>query len=91
MRVQGDVVERSEVALLPSEARDGFYPLRALVAGVKWPEGVDPARREQYLSPGEFEGVFGMTKVSARTLRMTAFSYYYSKRPVTAGKVQFVR
>ena len=41
----------------------GFYPFAALVAGVKWPDIVDPARREQYLDDDEFESIFKMTKV----------------------------
>ena len=45
------------------ECEPGFHPYKCLVAGVAWPEGVDPKRREEYLGPIEFVKVFGMTKV----------------------------
>lgn len=61
--LQGTVVEREEIELTEAEVKDGFYPMRCLVSGVSWPEDVDPAKREQYLNPVEFEQVFGMTKV----------------------------
>ena len=41
---------------------DGYYPLGALLAGVQWPEGIDPSKREQYLSPEDFFSAFKMDK-----------------------------
>ena len=38
-----------------------YYPLDTLLQGMNWPEGVDPAHREQFLSPSCFYEVFGMT------------------------------
>jgi hypothetical protein len=56
-------VERDVVELNDKDISDGYYPLKCLVAGVAWPSGVDPSKREQFLSPIEFEKTFGMTKV----------------------------
>ena len=38
-----------------------YYPLSALLCGVKWPPEVDPTQRERYLHPAEFQTVFGIT------------------------------
>jgi len=71
MRREGAMMERLSVALEENEldrtvssggTETTFYPLKALVAGVAWPEGVSPAAREQALSPEEFLGVFGVKK-----------------------------
>jgi hypothetical protein len=64
---QGSVVQREVVALeldaQEQAASSGYFPLRALLAGVQWLAGVPPAQREQCLSPEEFHSVFGMSKV----------------------------
>ena len=39
-----------------------YYTLNRLLQGMIWPDGVDPAHREQFLSPSCFFAVFGMTK-----------------------------
>ena len=44
------------------KSEDGFYPLEALKQGVEWPKEVNPAKREQFLSPDDFEKVFNMSK-----------------------------
>lgn len=68
---QGTVVERQKVDLKASEGGD-YFPLRALLAGVDWPVGVDPSKREQYLDPVEFKEVFGLSKVD-----LTCIKYSY--------------
>ena len=62
----GSVLEAKEYSPANDEehAFDGFYPLEALVQGIKWPQGVDPTNREKYLSDTDFESLFGMTKSS---------------------------
>ena len=45
-----------------SPTEDGYYPIECLRSGVKWPSGVDPAKREQFLSPTDFETIFDMSK-----------------------------
>lgn len=47
---------------------DRFYPVKALVQGVKWPEGINPVHREQYLCDEEFESIFGMRKLEFQGL-----------------------
>ena len=42
----------------------GLYSYTALQAGVQWPAGIDPTKREQYLRDEEFLTVFGMAKDS---------------------------
>ena len=54
------MIERQEIAAEPDD--DGKFPLSCLVAGVKWPEGVNPAKREEYLSDAEFLTVFKMNR-----------------------------
>jgi hypothetical protein len=48
-----------------ADARHGhsavYYPLPALLRGVRWPPEVDPTQRERYLHPSDFHAVFGMT------------------------------
>lgn len=63
------------VVLKDTDLKDGFYPLKCLVAGVSWPSDVDPSKREQYLNPSEFEETFGMTKVSACTIMFIALVF----------------
>ena len=56
----GSVCEREAVA---AEVRpDGTYPYRALVRGVRWPAGVDPDRRENYLSEADFVAAFRLDR-----------------------------
>lgn len=57
---KGLVIERQEISAQADES--GKFPLSCLVAGVKWPEGVDPSRREEYLCEKEFEAVFKMNR-----------------------------
>jgi len=64
LSLKGSVIEREAIQLTESEVQDGFYPLKSLLPGVAWPSDVDPAKREQYLNPNEFEKTFGMTKES---------------------------
>jgi hypothetical protein len=59
-QTHGSVLEREPVSLKSSS--DGFYPYDALIAGVLWPEGVNPASREQHLSPDDFQRIFKMSK-----------------------------
>ena len=37
-----------------------YYPYDALIQGRDWPVGVDPSKREQYLSPEDFYKIFKM-------------------------------
>lgn len=56
----GSVCEREAVA---AEVRpEGTYPYRALVRGVRWPAGVDPDRREDYLSEADFVAAFRLDR-----------------------------
>ncbi|CAM9679423.1 unnamed protein product [Laminaria digitata] len=49
--------EQEEVA-----SANAAYSFRRLAgSGRGWPKGVDPTRREEWLSPSEFGAVFGMT------------------------------
>lgn len=70
-------MEREVVELKDNELQDGFYPLKSLLAGVAWPSDVDPSKREQYLSPSEFEKTFGMTKVGCLSLVDTMWLSLY--------------
>lgn len=45
-----------------------YYPIRALVRGVEWPEGVESSKRETYLSDEDFYTVFGMEKAAFQAL-----------------------
>ena len=56
----GSVCEREAVAA--ERAADGTYPYRALVRGVRWPAGVDPDRREEYLSEADFVAAFRLDR-----------------------------
>jgi len=38
-----------------------YFPYSSLIQGKSWPEGIDPTKREQYLSPEEFQTVFKMS------------------------------
>jgi len=64
----GKPIEKTAVEIVEGEVEEGFYPLRALVKGVAWPTQVDPAKREQFLSPSEFESVFKMSKETFNSL-----------------------
>lgn len=44
------------------KSENGFYPFEMLRQGAKWPVDVDPARREEFLSPEDFFEVFHMSK-----------------------------
>lgn len=41
---------------------EGYFCPEVLYQGVKWPAAIDVGNREKYLSPEDFERVFGMTK-----------------------------
>ena len=56
----GQIIERELYPLQGSQ--QGFYPYEALKQGMRWPDDVDVARREQYLTDTEFEDVFSMKK-----------------------------
>jgi len=45
-----------------------FFPIDALVSGVKWPDGIDPTKREEWLNDEDFERVFRMSKDGFRAL-----------------------
>ena len=52
-----------------SSSTDSFYhTYDALIQGREWPAGVDPAKREQYLSPDDFFKIFKMSKSAFSTL-----------------------
>lgn len=57
----GQTVERKIVDCVTTD-ENGPYPIEALLEGVKWPEGLDPTRREEYLSSLDFIAVFKMDK-----------------------------
>jgi hypothetical protein len=63
----GSVLEREPVVTVKL-SQDGYYPYEVLVAGVKWPEGVDPTSRERYLSDDDFYTVFKIPKVKFEAL-----------------------
>jgi Villin headpiece domain len=52
-----------------SSSTGPYYPLESLLQGVQWPAGVDPARRESYLSPVDFEATMGMTREQFSALK----------------------
>lgn len=56
----------AEEAAAPAEAAYGFRRLAGLGRG--WPKGVEPTRREEWLSASEFVAVFGMTFEEFRAL-----------------------
>ena len=58
----GEVVERETVDLQGHDLESGFYPIEALVEGVLWPQDVVTTKREEYLSPDDFQKVFKMNK-----------------------------
>ena len=58
----GEVLERETVDLGNHDCESGFYPIEALVEGVLWPSDVVSTKREEYLSPNDFEIVFKMNK-----------------------------
>jgi len=63
----GSVVDRQDSEFSNMSAASGdktFFPLEALLQGKKWPIGIDPKRREDYLSDDEFLKVFGMEKMA---------------------------
>merc|ERR1712217_101271 len=45
-----------------ADSSGGFLPLSQLACPSPWPEGVDPGRREDWLSPSDFVKALGMTK-----------------------------
>jgi hypothetical protein len=72
---EGTILKRRDTEFSEADARAYddtgskiFYPREALVGGVKWPVGIDPGRREEWLSDAEFEKIFGMDRKSFREL-----------------------
>lgn len=65
----GKEIERKMIDLKEIKGEEGFYPLKALVHGVVWPEDVDPCKREEYLSEKEFYDVFQMEKKDFKKLQ----------------------
>ena len=57
----GQVIERASINYDGVEEK-GFYPIEFLLEGVKWPEGLDPAKREEHLSQKDFMTVFKMER-----------------------------
>lgn len=47
---------------------DGFHPLSSLACLPPWPAGVEATRREMWLSPEDFQAVFGMDKTAFQNL-----------------------
>lgn len=47
--------------LVRSVSGKSAFPYQSLTAGFKWPSEVDPRSREEHLSAGEFQEVFGVT------------------------------
>lgn len=41
---------------------NGSYPIEFLLEGTKWPDGVNPAKREEYLSEQDFWAIFKMDR-----------------------------
>jgi hypothetical protein len=72
---RGSVMEKDDSLLSAEEMQryrnDGVLPYRVLKAGTKWPDGVVASRREEYLSEGEFERVFGMTRAAFKAIPFT--------------------
>jgi hypothetical protein len=63
--LKGDVLELEEIEIdnvTWEGKRDGFYPLRLLLQGVKWPEGIECSKREKYLCDNEFQNIFKCSK-----------------------------
>jgi len=44
------------------------YSFHSLIVGAKWPEGIDPTKRETYLSNIQFAKIFGMDKETSAQL-----------------------
>ena len=57
---QPDSPKAEPIPLIYIESATTYYPYAMLLQGRTWPSGIDPARREQYLSPEEFENIFKM-------------------------------
>eukprot|EP01031_Cornospumella_fuschlensis_P027216 gene27216-32882_t len=57
--LKGTIIEPASVSFVENS---DFYPISALVQGVKWPANVPADSRENFLSPDDFLKVFGMTK-----------------------------
>jgi hypothetical protein len=75
IRQEGTVLEQQAAPTvaehLPAYDMDGnrnVFPVEALLGGVKWPAGIDPAKREEWLSDGDFENLFKMSKEQFRTI-----------------------
>lgn len=66
--LKGTVIEPPAPVVSAESLATGFYPYSALVQGVQWPAAVDPARREDFLSPEDFESIFNMSRAQYKTL-----------------------
>jgi hypothetical protein len=56
----GTPLDRKEIDHYKLEG--GYYPYASLKYGVAWPDDVDATRREDYLSPADFQEVFGVSR-----------------------------
>jgi hypothetical protein len=59
---KGEIVERIRLPIDQNLDLEGFIPMKYLIEGVEWPSGIDPTKRESYLSPDEFLFIFKITK-----------------------------
>lgn len=67
--LKGTIVEPTlSCAITDENIKSGHYPLAALLQGAAWPAGVDPARREEFLSPEDFQSVFHMSLTEFKAL-----------------------
>lgn len=66
--LKGTIIEPTAYTVTDDNVKSGYYPLAALIQGAAWPAGVDPIRREDYLSPEDFQSVFHMSKGDFRAL-----------------------
>lgn len=71
LQIRGRVLEReaTDSGVLTGPDSDSFVPLAALQPVCRWPAFVDPARRESYLSPEDFdESALGMGREAFEAL-----------------------
>lgn len=77
IRQEGSVLDKQvteySTYVVPSSDDDEasgqvYFPVEALLAGVEWPKGIDPSRRESWLTDEDFEKVFKMTREQFKKL-----------------------
>ena len=54
--------ETDSNCIIDNNNGNNYYPLKFLLQGVEWPQDVDVSKREQYLTPDEFQMTFRMSK-----------------------------